>query len=130
MIRNPQVLRFIVNGVFATAVHYSVLVAAMEVLAASSAGLANFSASVFGITSSFLGNRYYVFRSTGESILAQGLKFSGLYGLIALLNGAVLYLVTDRLGYHYNLGFLVALCLQVWLGYTGGKHLVFRKQSA
>jgi putative flippase GtrA len=127
---NPQQLRFIVNGVFATAVHYSVLVVAMEILAAGSAGLANLSASVFGITSSFLGNRYFVFRSTVEPILLQGLKFSGLYALIAVLNGAVLYLLTDRLGYHYNLGFLVALCLQVWLGYTGGKHLVFRKQSA
>ncbi len=122
--------RFVANGLVATAAHYAVLLIAMEVASMPSAALANLLASIFGITASFIGNRYFVFRSTEASMMAQGVKFLGLYGLIAMLNGGVMFLVTDYLGYHYNIGFICALVLQVWLGYTAGKHVVFRKQPA
>jgi putative flippase GtrA len=122
-----ELIRFIVNGLVATAVHYGVLTLNLKVLGFESAGLANLCAAVAGITASFLGNRFYVFSgSVQQPWLPQALKFSGLYGAIAVLHGAVLWLWTDRFGLDYRIGFLVATVLQVSLSYVGNKLLVFK----
>lgn len=122
-----ELIRFIVNGLVATAVHYGVLTLNLQVLGFGSAGLANLCAAVAGITASFVGNRFYVFAgSVRQPWLPQALKFSGLYGAIAVLHGAVLWLWTDRLGLDYRLGFLIATVLQVSLSYVGNKLLVFK----
>ena len=111
-----ELFRFVVNGLVATAVHYAVLTFNLQVLGFGSAGLANLCAAVVGITSSFLGSRFYVFaQSAQQPWLPQLLKFSGLYGAIALLHGLVLWLWTDRLGLDYRAGFLLATGLQVSL---------------
>ena len=119
-------IRYVINGVVATAVHYSVLTFNLKVLQVSYAGVANFFAAIFGITVSFLGSRYFVFRRTDEPIIAQGIKFSVLYGLIALLHGLVLFALTDQLRIDYRIGFLVATVLQVLLSFVGNKVLVFK----
>ena len=107
--------------------HYGVLTLNLKVLGFGSAGLANLCAAVAGITASFLGNRLYVFSgSTRQPWLPQALKFSGLYGAIAVLHGAVLWLWTDRFGLDYRIGFLIATVLQVSLSYVGNKLLVFK----
>lgn len=121
-----EVLRYTVNGVVATVVHFTVLSIGIEVLQLPSAGLANLTAATAGITSSFLGSRYFVFPSSGERILTQLMKFGGLYGVIALLHGFALLFWTDWLGFDYRLGFLMATGLQVSLSYVGNKLLVFK----
>lgn len=121
-----EVLRYVVNGLVATAVHYAVLTLNLEVLGFSSAGMANFVAALFGITASFLGSRYYVFRSTEDPILVQLLKFGSLYGAIAVLHGLVLWLWTDQIGLDYRVGFVIATGLQVSVSYFGNKYLVFK----
>lgn len=122
-----ELFRFVVNGLVATAVHYAVLSFNLQVLGFGSAGLANLCAAVVGITCSFLGSRFYVFAcSAQQPWLPQLLKFSGLYGAIALLHGLVLWLWTDRLGLDYRAGFLLATGLQVSLSYLGNKFLVFK----
>lgn len=122
-----ELLRFVVNGLVATAVHYAVLSFNLKVLGFGSAGLANFCAAFFGITSSFLGSRFYVFAgSTQQAWLPQALKFSGLYATTALLHGLILWAWTDRLGLDYRLGFVLATGLQVSLSYLGNKFLVFK----
>jgi putative flippase GtrA len=122
-----ELLRFIVNGLVATAVHFGVLTLNLEVLGFESAGLANLCAAVAGISASFLGNRCFVFLgSARQPWLPQALKFSVLYGAIALLHGAVLWLWTDRFGLDYRAGFLIATGLQVSLSYVGNKLLVFK----
>lgn len=118
-------LRFVLNGGFATAVHYCVLLVGLEVVALPSAGVANLIASTVGTAASFLGNRYFVFRSRNEPLLAQAVRFVGLYLSIALVNGAVLYVWTDRLSLDYHIGFVIAVVLQTMMGYLGGKRLVF-----
>jgi putative flippase GtrA len=118
--------RYILNGLVATAVHYSVLTVNVELIRIPSAGLSNLIASIAGITTSFLGSRYYVFRQTGESLWRQGVRFSILYGLIALLHGSVLFLLSDLLKVDYRVGFLIATILQVILSYYGNRILVFR----
>jgi putative flippase GtrA len=121
-----EVLRYAINGLVATAVHFAVLAFNLHVLQFSSAGLANLTASVFGISASFVGSRYFVFPRTGEPIVAEALRFSGLYGAIALLHGAVLLVWSDYFGLDYRVGFLLATVLQVSLSYLGNKFLVFK----
>ena len=71
-----EVFRYVINGLFATAVHYIVLTVNLGLFEFKSAGLANFIAAIFGIASSFLGSRYYVFHRTVEGLLQQAMKFS------------------------------------------------------
>jgi putative flippase GtrA len=108
-------------------VHYAVLNVNLQWLGLSSAGLANFIAAFFGIAASFLGSRYFVFRQHVGGLVSQAVKFSGLYGMIALLHGLILHLWTDRWGHDYRIGFLLATLLQLSLSYIGNKYLVFKK---
>lgn len=123
----PEIGRYIINGVVATSVHYFVLIANLELLHFQSAGGANFVAALFGISTSYFGSRYYVFKNTAESIISQASKFSILYGLIAILHGLVLFVWADWYAFSYNSGFLIATVLQVSLSYFGNKFLVFKK---
>lgn len=122
-----ELARYVVNGLVATAVHFAVLSFSLKVWGLSSAGFANFIAAFFGIATSFVGSRYFVFQKRSESIFSQAIKFAYLYAAIAMLHGLVLYGWTDRWGYDYRLGFLLATLLQVSLSYVGNKTLVFNK---
>jgi putative flippase GtrA len=99
----------------------------LKVLEIGSAGLANLGAAGIGITVSFLGSRYYVFRKREESIFSQAAKFATLYVSIACLHGFVLFAWTDLGRLDYRAGFLLATALQVLLSYWGNKLLVFNK---
>jgi putative flippase GtrA len=120
------IVRFLVNGVAATAVHFSVLWINLHVVGVSSFGLANLIAAVFGITASFLGSRHFVFRAASKPMHHQAWKFGLLYGALALMHGAVLYAWSDRLGLDYRIGFVLATGIQVVSSYFGNKRLVFR----
>jgi len=118
--------RYIINGIFATIVHFSILSFIIEVLNVTHAGTANFIAAIFGITTSFLGSRYYVFRKNSQSIYIQATKFWLLYSIMAITHGVILYVWTDIAGYDYRIGFLIATGLQVMVSYFGNKILVFK----
>ncbi len=122
-----ELARYVVNGLVATAVHFAVLSFNLKVWGLSSAGVANFIAAFFGIAASFVGSRYFVFRKRSKGIFSQAIKFACLYGAIALLHGLVLYCWTDRWGYDYRQGFLLATLLQISLSYAGNKFLVFNE---
>jgi putative flippase GtrA len=122
-----RILRYLVNGFAATAVHFAVLSFGLRVLEIGSAGLANLVAAVFGVTTSFLGNRYYVFRKWGEPIAVQATKFATLYVLTVSLHGLVLFAWSDVWRLDYRTGFIVATALQVLLTYWGSKVLVFNQ---
>ena len=124
-IQTKELVRYVMNGLVATAVHYAVLIICIEYLYLGSAGLSNLLASTLGIACSFLGNRYFVFCRYDQAILEQAIKFVGLYVSIALLNGAILYLWTDQLGNNYKIGFLLSLILQAILSYFFSKKYVF-----
>ncbi len=125
--QSAEVLRYVINGLVATLVHFSILTFNIEVLDFRSAGVANFVAVLFGISASFLGSRYYVFRKHSDPILGQATVFVMLYGGIALLNGLVLLVWTDIYGYDYRVGFILATFIQVSMSYAGNKFLVFRQ---
>ena len=121
-----ELFRYGVNGIVATLIHFFVLAFNLQFLEMNSAGLASMLAAIVGITISFLGSRYFVFKNTGERIASQFMKFSGVYGAIALLHGAVLGVWTDLNGLDFRIGFFAATVLQVTLSYLGNKFLVFR----
>ena len=127
VLHQMPVLRYAINGLAATTVHFGVLQINLKLLGIPSAGLANFIAAFLGIAVSFIGSRYYVFHSHQQPILRQISKFGVLYAAIASLHGLVLYAWTDLQGGDYRLGFLFATVLQVSLSYWGNKHLVFCK---
>jgi putative flippase GtrA len=125
--QTAEIIRYVINGLIATAAHYGVLTTNIVFFEFKSAGLANFVAAIFGISISFLGSRYYVFKRTTENTLLQALKFSGLYGVFAILHGVLLWIWTDQKDFDYRIGFLVATSIQVVLSYLGNKFLVFKK---
>lgn len=120
------VARYIVNGLVATAVHFAILAFNLEVLHMASAGLANFVAAICAISVSFMGSRHFVFRAAHAPVLRQAIFFIGLYMLIAVGHGLILYLWTDRAGLDYRIGFLVATAFQVACSFIGNKLLVFK----
>lgn len=121
-----QALRYLINGLLATALHFAILSFNLEVLHLASAGLANFIAACIAITFSFFSSRHFVFRAAHAPVLRQALFFVVLYGLLALAHGVILYLWTDRAGMDYRLGFLVATCFQVACSFFGNKLVVFK----
>jgi putative flippase GtrA len=122
-----EIARYVVNGLVATGVHYAVLSLGLEVLKIPSAGLANLLAAAFGITSSFIGSRYFVFKGHAEPVMRQAARFALLYAAIACLHALVLFVWTDVGRLDYRWGFLVATGLQVALSYWGNKRLVFKQ---
>jgi putative flippase GtrA len=124
-----ELFRYVVNGLAATLVHYGILVTNLELLRFPSAAAANVVAACFGISASFLGNRYFVFRNSQDPVLRQMARFGALYAAIAVLHGLVLLVWSDLLGFDYRLGFLLATGLQFLLSYLGNKFLVFRYEN-
>jgi putative flippase GtrA len=123
---NKQPIRYIVNGLFATAVHFLVLTFNLKVLDWNSAGFANLIAAVFGISVSFLGSRYYVFNGSLEPLVKQLYRFMLLYAVIAILHGLLMYVWVDVYLQNYVIGFVIATVMQVACSYIGNKVLVFK----
>lgn len=122
-----EVVRYVLNGLVATGVHYSVLAFNLHALGVPSAGLANFVAAMFGIATSFIGNRYFVFSEGTQSAWhGQAARFIVLYAAIAVLHGGVMWLWADHFGQDYRIGFLLATVMQFVLSYAGNKLLVFK----
>lgn len=117
--------RYIINGLFATGVHYVIFIFNLKYISINSAGLANFLASFVGISVSFMGNRYFVFQGHHRSILPQFFRFSALYASVAIFNGLSLFIMSDKLSMDRNLGFLLTVCVQVCITYIASRRVVF-----
>lgn len=126
MLMLSQPVRYLINGLVATAIHFLVLTINLKLLGWSSAGLSNLVASTFGICASFVGSRYFVFQHSSEALLAQIYRFILLYLTIALIHGALLYIWVDVYSLNYILGFGVATVMQVLFSYFGNKFMVFK----
>ena len=121
-----QFFRYGINGVVATLAHFGVLALLIDGWGVSSAAAANGFAAIVGITVSFAGNRYLVFKSTVESIYKQASRFGLLYLVIAVVHAGVMFLLSDLAGLRYQVGFLVATVVQFILSYFGNRFLVFK----
>lgn len=122
-----EIVRYVVNGIVATAVHFSALTVFLEYFHFDSAGLANVLAASLGICASFLGNRFFVFLNSQGGVGRQAVRFVMLYATIAGLHGGVLTVWSDIAGLDYRIGFVLATLLQFILSYIGNKLLVFKR---
>ncbi len=122
-----EILRYVVNGLVATLVHFLVLTLIVEWSGLDSAGLSNFIAAAFGIATSFFGSRYFVFRKHEAPVITQASLFFLLYGTIAAVHGVIVLIWTDVYGNDYRIGFLIATVFQVIMSYVGNKYLVFNQ---
>lgn len=123
---SPTLARYVLNGLMATAVHFLVLTLLIEGVQFGSAGAANFIAAGFGITASFLGNRFFVFAYARGPLAYLAVRFLLLYISIAIVHGITLAVWTDWLALDYRIGFLLATFLQFALSYAGNRWWVFR----
>lgn len=121
-----EVFRYVLNGVAATGIHYLVLYYCIEIFKFNSIGLANFCASLVGISFSFLGNRYFVFGLNNQRLISQFIKFISSYSLVAFLHAAFLYVWSDVFLRNYNYGFVIAVAIQFLLGYYVSKYFIFK----
>jgi putative flippase GtrA len=126
-LRRSELLRYVGNGVLATGVHYLVLFVGIEYIKFRSAGVANLFASTFGISASFIGNRYFVFKNTNEKVFIQAFKFIGLYTAIGFIHGFTLFIWSDLYKKDYKFGFIIAVTIQFILGYIASKKFIFNK---
>ena len=124
-------LKFIVNGLFATFVHYvTMLLISNYVISIYliSYGIA----SIFGILTSFMGNKFFVFTNSNQNSSQNNNAFKQfkifllLYGLIMLICSILMGVLSDLLHINYNLSFIISLGVQTLLSFFGNKNYVFK----
>lgn len=120
-----EAMRYVINGLVATFVNWAIMRICLDVLHLPWAWLAYWIGAVFGITVSFIGSRYFVFRKQDRPMMGQAVKFVCAYVVIALLASGVMHIWSDLLHFDSNLGFILATGVQVCLSYLGNKKLVF-----
>ncbi len=121
-----RILRFVVNGLFATAVHYAALTALVEGAGMASVALANAAAAVCGITVSYIGNRFFVLRSRAPHRRAAP-RFLGSYAAVVALHGGAMAVWADIAGLDYRPGFVLFTALAAVLTYLLNRLYVFRE---
>jgi len=123
--QGAEFFRYVANGLFATGVNFGVLAFLVEVVAIPSAAISSVVATIFGVSTSFVGSRYFVFRNHTGSLAEQASRFIAIYVGLAALYALLLLVWTDWLGFDYRIGFLIATAIQVIVTYLVNKTLVF-----
>lgn len=119
-----QIGRFAIVGAVATAVHYLIMVALVEIghLAPVLATTIGYG---FGIVVSYILNRRFTFEARGTPVARSFAKFVVLYGVGAFLNGAIVVTLI-ALGAHYLLAQVAATGLVLIWNFLGARYVVFR----
>lgn len=109
-------LRYTLVGLFATAVHYAVLAALVEIGGAS-AGPSAAVGALLGAMTGYAGNRRFTFprRTTHGQALP---RFGLVAAAVALANAAIVWTGTEPFGLHYLPSQLAATALTLAAGYT------------
>jgi putative flippase GtrA len=121
---NHSFARFTINGLVATCVHYVAMVFAIHVLGILWYSLAYAFAFLFAVVTSFWGNKRFVFKNTQVQDF-QFVRFVSLYVTLLFITSLTMWAVSDYGGFHYNVGFIIALMLQFIGGYLGSRYLIF-----
>lgn len=128
--QNKVLLRFFLNGLFATIIHFFILYICINIIGVTFIGLANGVASIFGIIISFAGNKFFVFGNFNiKDILSQMQTYIFFYTLIAFMHASVMYIWSDLLGFTYVFGFIVVIFIQFTAGFYVNKKIIFKPQQ-
>ncbi len=120
-----RLLRFVANGLVASAVHYGVLVLLVEGVGMGSVGIATGLAAVAGIGVSYLGNRHYVLRVAAAHPTALP-RFVVCYGVVIGLHSGLMAMWADWAGLGYSAGFAMITAVAASATYLLNRFYVFR----
>jgi putative flippase GtrA len=119
----PAFGRYLLIGLLATAIHYALLMALVELAGAAAAPSAAFGAAC-GALAAYAGNHRYTF--VGGAAHRRALpRFLAVAALGAAANGAIVWAGTEFLGMHYLAAQVVATTIVVWSGYVLNRRLSF-----
>ena len=121
-----QLSRFVINGIFATLVHYVIFVISIEFFYIKFIALANLIGAFFGISCSFIGNKYFVFKNNDFNLKSQLLKFTLTYAFLGFVSSTILFVWSDLFKMNYNYGFIFAAFFQFILSFIINRNWVFR----
>jgi len=120
-----ETYKFIINGLFATLVHFFALLS-LSSFSPLNYGVSNFIGYIFGSISSFLGNKFFVFKpSNNIHTFTQALKFVFLYIFLAINSGVALYIWADINKYNFVIGFMGITALNTIISFLVNKFLIF-----
>jgi len=109
-----QFFWYIVAGGIATAVHYAVLIALVEWFGVFAA-LSSFTGALFGALVAYVANRHITFSGSNARHIQALPRFMAIALLGAVLNGALVWLGVQQLGWHYLLAQALATLLVLGL---------------
>ena len=124
-----RVLRFGLNGVTATAVHYAVLAALVEGAGTRPVALASGLAALCGIAVSYFGNRRFVLRAATPHRKA-GPRFLACYAAVIGLHTGLMGIWADWAKLNYSAGFVLFIALAACVTYLSNRFYVFRGHAA
>ena len=105
-----QFFWYVVAGGIATAVHYAVLIALVEGVGVSAAPSA-FIGALCGAVVAYLANRYITFPGSSARHIQAMPRFMAIALLGAVINGVLVWLGVQQLGWHYLLAQALATVL-------------------
>lgn len=112
----PAFGRYVLIGAAATAVHYALLLALVELADAAPAPSAAFGA-VCGALAAYAGNRRFTFRGGGPHSRTLP-RFLTVAAFGAAANGAIVWSGTEVAGMHYLAAQAVATLFVLWSGFV------------
>tara|TARA_B100000787_G_scaffold98921_1_gene72976 strand:+ start:664 stop:1089 length:426 start_codon:yes stop_codon:yes gene_type:complete len=120
-----EIFLFLINGFLATLVHFVTLTLFVN-FAGLSFGASNFISFLVGAISSFLGNKFFVFKVKNKfRTTSQFIKFLFLYLTLAFEHGIALYWWSDINEYNYIVGFLLIAMLNMAISFIINKYIIF-----
>jgi len=125
LVSTNEKIRFVINGVIATSIHFLVLYLCVDFLKIAYYGISNFIGAILGTSYSFLGNKFFVFKNSNNNILVQSYKFILLYTCMAINHGIFLYIWSDICDYNYMLGFFLITIVNTILSFFINKYKIF-----
>ncbi|MBL8536849.1 MAG: GtrA family protein [Hyphomonadaceae bacterium] len=118
-----QLARFAVAGVIATAAHYSVLIALIE-LAHAPPVFSTTTGYCVGIVVSYLLNRRFTFKSDAP-VARSFAKYAAFYGVGMVLNGAIFAALLSIDVWYLAAQITATAIVMVW-NYFGARFVAFR----
>lgn len=123
-----RVVRFGISGLTATGVHYAILVLLVEAAEMTPVALANALATPCALVVSYIGNRYFVMRST----VAHGgasLRFLAVYACVIGIHSGAMAVWADWAGLNYSVGFVLFTGIAAVVTYLLNRFYVFRNRG-
>jgi putative flippase GtrA len=120
-----EIIFFILNGIVATLVHFFILLVFIDVIQLDSLIISNIFAGIAGMTSSFLGNRKFVFNTSKVNLSEQLLKFIALYLSVIILHTVVISIFTNIFTIDYRISFVIASSFVISVSFLINKFVIF-----